>query len=80
MTSNYDDIYIKIKSIIAQQLNINQNNIADNSTLDSLGLDSIDRAELVMKIEEEFGIEINDEEAERLNTVEQAAKYVANLV
>lgn len=47
-----------------------------HSFVDDLGLDSLDRVEVVMKIEEEFGIEVSDDDAERLQTVADAVRYV----
>lgn len=70
----------KIASIISEQRSIDKNSITLDSTLDSLGADSIDRVEIIIKIEEEFGIEINDEDSEKISTVGQAVDYVDNLL
>jgi acyl carrier protein len=53
--------------------------IQEDSTIESLGADSLDRVEIIMSLEEKFGIEINDEEAEKLSTVRQAVDYVNSL-
>ena len=70
----------KVKSIIAENLDVDEQEItADASFTEDLGADSLDIVELVMKMEEEFGIEIPDEEAEKITTVQLAIDYaVAN--
>lgn len=67
----------KVKSIIASQLGVNENEIkAESSFVEDLGADSLDTVELVMALEEEFGIEIPDEDAEKMTTVGEAVKYI----
>lgn len=74
-----DYIYQKIKDIVAGQLNIERDSINYDSDLQKLGADSLDRVEISMKLEEEFKIEINDEDANKLNTVKDAVDYIYNL-
>ncbi|MAX10754.1 MAG: acyl carrier protein [Candidatus Marinimicrobia bacterium] len=60
----------KIKSIIVDKLGVEENKItADADFINDLGADSLDQVELIMQLEEEFNIEISDEEAESLTTV-----------
>jgi len=67
----------KVKSIIAEQLGVKQEEIKpESSFVDDLGADSLDTVELVMALEEEFGIEIPDEDAEKMTTVGEAMKYI----
>lgn len=67
----------KVKSIIAEQLGVKPEEvIPEASFIDDLGADSLDTVELVMALEEEFGIEIPDEEAEKITTVGDAIKYI----
>ena len=67
----------KIKQIIADQLGVKKDEVTDNAKfVDDLGADSLDTVELVMALEEEFGIEIPDEEAEKLITVGDALRYI----
>ncbi|MDP7039948.1 MAG: acyl carrier protein [Myxococcota bacterium] len=67
----------KVKSIIVQQLGVAENDVAvDKSFTDDLGADSLDVVELVMAMEDEFGFEIPDEEAEGLRTVGDAVTYI----
>ena len=67
----------KVKSIIAEQLGVKPEEIKpESSFVDDLGADSLDTVELVMALEEEFGIEIPDEDAEKMGTVGEAIKYI----
>ncbi|MES0491085.1 MAG: acyl carrier protein [Leptospirales bacterium] len=67
----------KIKKIIAEQLGVDETEITPESHfIDDLGADSLDTVELVMALEEEFGIEIPDEDAEKIQTVGDVAKYI----
>ena len=68
----------KLKKIIAEQLGVDENNIkGTTSFVDDLGADSLDVVELVMAMEEEFNIEIPDEEAEKLKTFQDVLNYVS---
>ncbi len=67
----------KIKEIIAEQLGVKKEEVTDDAKfIDDLGADSLDTVELVMALEEEFGIEIPDEDAEKMVTVGEAIKYI----
>ena len=67
----------KVKHIIVEQLGVDEDEVkATASFVDDLGADSLDVVELVMALEEEFGLEISDEDAEKLTTVEQAIAYI----
>ncbi len=67
----------KVRSIIAEQLGVKPEQVTPQSSfIDDLGADSLDTVELVMALEEEFGVEIPDEEAEKLLTVGDAMKYI----
>lgn len=69
----------KVKSIIAEQLGVKPEEVKpEASFIDDLGADSLDTVELVMALEEEFGIEIPDEDAEKITTVGDAVKYIEN--
>lgn len=73
------EIYNKVVQIIARVFKISTDSITELSSLDSLGADSLNRVELVMDFEEAFGIEINDEEAEKFSTVGQIVEYIDTL-
>ncbi len=71
----------KVKSIIAEQLGVKQEEVTDSASfINDLGADSLDTVELVMALEEEFKIEIPDEDAEKMTTVGEAIKYIENKV
>ena len=67
----------KVKSIIVEQLGVKAEDITpESSFINDLGADSLDTVELVMALEEEFGVEIPDEDAEKISTVGEAIKYI----
>ena len=67
----------KVKSIIVEQLGVDADEVTlDASFTDDLGADSLDIVELVMAFEEEFGIEIPDEDAEKIQRVQEAVNYI----
>ena len=67
----------KVKSIIVEQLGVDEEEVTpDASFVDDLGADSLDTVELVMAFEEEFGIEIPDEAAEKIQKVKDAVEYI----
>ena len=71
----------KVKSIIVEQLGVDEEEVTpDASFVDDLGADSLDTVELVMALEEEFDIEIPDEDAEKMTTVADAIKYLESHV
>ncbi len=71
------DVEARVKEIIVQQLGVDADKVtAEASFVDDLGADSLDVVELVMALEEEFGIEIPDEDAEKIGTVQDAVDYI----
>ncbi len=73
------NIEAKVKSIIADQLGVGEDEIKpESSFIEDLGADSLDIVELVMAMEEEYEVEIPDEEAENIKTVGDAVNYVNN--
>ena len=71
------DIEARVKKIVAEQLGVNEAEVKTASSfVDDLGADSLDNVELVMALEDEFGTEIRDEEAEKITTVQQAIDFV----
>ena len=76
---NKDDIFNKLKEMIKEQFGTNENDInKESSIIDDLAADSLDIVELVMNVEEEFNIEISDEDSEKILTVEDLVNYVYN--
>lgn len=73
------DIYERVKGVIAEQLGVDEADVKpEASFVDDLGADSLDVVELVMALEEEFNVEIPDEDAEQIGTVEEAVDYIEN--
>ena len=69
----------RVKKIIVEQLGVKEEDVkSEASSVEDLGADSLDTVELVMALEEEFDIEIPDEEAEKITTVQSAIDYVQN--
>ncbi len=67
----------KIIKIICEQLEVNKEDVvSEASFVDDLGADSLDQVELIMAMEEEFGVSISDEEAEKIATVRDAIEYI----
>ena len=67
----------RVKKVIMEQLGVNEDQVTDNASfVDDLGADSLDTVELVMALEEEFELEIADEEAEKISTVQEAVNYI----
>lgn len=72
-----DEIFSKVNSIISEQLKIPASKeVKLHSSLDELGADSLDRVEIIMKLEEVFNIEISDEEAEKLTTLGNIVNFI----
>jgi acyl carrier protein len=75
------EIADRVREIIAEQLMADLDEVTDEATfVDDLGADSLDTVELIMEFEDEFGIEIPDEDAEKIQTVGEAIAYIERLV
>ena len=69
--------YERLKKIVVEQLGVDEEQVTpEASFVDDLNADSLDLVELIMSLEEEFGAEISDEDAERIRTVQDAVDYV----
>jgi acyl carrier protein len=71
-----DKLTARVKKVVVEQLNLDKEPADDASFMDDLNADSLDTVELVMALEEEFGMEIPDEDAEKITTIQQAVDYV----
>ena len=77
MTTDTRDYYVRIKEIIIDKLGIEENKITNDARyIEDLGADSLDTVELIMQFEEEFDIEISDDDAEKLTTVGKSVDYI----
>jgi len=75
------EISDKVKAIICDQLMVDAEEVNDESSfVEDLGADSLDTVELIMEFEDEFGIEISDEQAEQISTVGEAVTYLEKLL
>lgn len=72
-----EEIFPKLKKIIAERLGIEEGEVkVESDFIEDLGADSLDVVEMVMAIEEEFDIEVPDEDAEKIKTVQDAVSYI----
>ncbi|MBN1467155.1 MAG: acyl carrier protein [Fusobacteriaceae bacterium] len=70
-------MFEKVKSVIVEQLGVDEDQVTlEASFADDLGADSLDTVELIMAFEEEFGVEIPDDEAEKIKTVKDVVNYI----
>ena len=70
------DTFAKMAAIVADELKIDVQTIKPESTFADLGADSLDMVQIIMRLEEQFGIEIKDEDAEKLESFNDAVEYV----
>ena len=74
-----DEIFGKVKALIAEELEVEETQVSMESMIvDDLGADSLDVVELIMRLEESFGVEIPDEDAEKIQSVGDAVNFIKN--
>lgn len=72
-----EDILTKLKPVIAEQLGVDESEVKEDASFtEDLNADSLDLVELIMSLEEQFGMQISDEDAEKLTTVGEAVDYI----
>ncbi len=71
----------RVRKVVVEKLNVTESEVTEEASfIDDLGADSLDVVELVMGLEDEFGIQIPDEDAEKIQTVKQAVEYIDSKV
>jgi acyl carrier protein len=70
------DVFAKIKGLITEQLGVDEGDVTKETSFEDLDADSLDIVELVMALEEEFNLEISDEEVENIKTVGDVVRYI----
>ena len=79
MALSEEEIYTKVKAVVVEQLGVSEEEVTkEASYTNDLGADSLDTVELVMALEEEFGTEIADEDAEKLTTVGKTVDFISS--
>jgi acyl carrier protein len=74
----HEEIFDKVKDVIVDQLNVEEDDVTEDAAfVDDLGADSLDIVELVMALEEQFGISIPDEQAEKIKSVGDAVSFIS---
>ncbi len=74
-----NDVFERLKAVVAKELRVDPETITlDSAFVDDLGADSLDMVELVMALEDEFGISITDEDAQQIRTIRDAVEYIEN--
>ena len=79
MAASREEVYERVKDVLAEQLGVDEAEITEAASFqEDLDADSLDLVELIMELEDQFGVKISDEDAQKIGTVGQAVDYVAS--
>jgi acyl carrier protein len=79
MAASRDEVYERIREVLAERLSVEESDITEEANFqEDLGADSLDLVEMIMELEDQFGIKIPDEDAQKIQTVGQAVDYVTS--
>ena len=79
MAATREEVYERVKDVLVEQLGVDENEINEEASFqEDLDADSFDLVELIMELEDQFGIKISDEDAQKIQTVGQAVDYVSS--